>query len=218
MTASSIINKASNLAKKAGGTFVFGGSASGKTHTAIDSIPEDSNVLWVAMTNLKGLGTGKSEDWDVAQPSEWVDFYRHVLTPIVNGETDYDTVVIDGLHVLSHLCLHYVASARTKDTINPQISQNDWGAMGRLVGSCLIQLRATVDNFIVTAEVLPTDEGEDKIAMNRDLFNRTVGQFANKWYTYSVPVKDDKKQLTGEIDYRVEKNSAFAIRLRPSSS
>ncbi len=216
MTDSPLIRKASTYSNSTGATFIFGEPASGKTQLARDTLTEKSNnPLWVSFTNLNGIGEDGTEDWDVAEPSTWEDFYRHIYMPLSQGTLENDGIVIDGLHVLSQLALHNVAANRTKETISPQVSQNDWGVMGRLVSSTLVGIRSRVGNLIVIADVLPTEEGDDKVALNRDLFNRVIGQFSNKWYTYTQPIKTDGK-VTG-LDYLVEKTGAYAIRLRPSS-
>ena len=211
----SIIRLAKEVSKERG-MLILGQPSSGKTRLAIKKVGEQK-PLWISFTNMNGLDVKVAEDWDVAQPSSWDEFNNQIVTPMSQGKfNDYDVVVIDGLHILSQLCLHYVASKRSGESEIPVVIQGDYLNMGKLVQGALVKLRGSAGQIVVICDVVPDEAGNDQVALNRDLFNRIVGLFADKLFTYTTP-EQIKHKNTGVILYEVETTGASAIRLMPKA-
>lgn len=143
-----------------------------------------------------------AENWAVAQLDSWGDVLQ-IVHGIVAGDIKGEAVVIDGLSVLAALALP------------EQPTQSDWGVMGSKVRDVLVTLRNNFKYVFVIVDVLKNDEQLPQIALNRDLYNKVISIFAEKWYCYTVPEEINKKK-TGKVAYLVQFNGAMALRLKSS--
>lgn len=210
-----ILKKAKELSSNSN-VMVFGKPSSGKS-TAVVQALAGKNVLWVAFANTNGLEAKHAAEWDVARPVTWKEAKDDLVAGVITGRYEgYNAVVIDGLHIPADMCLNHI-SLENSSSVEPSIDeplviqQNYWLIMGRSIQNMLALLNSKIGSVYVTVDVLPNAEGVYQIDLNRDLFGRIISQFGSKWYTYARPT--DK----GEIDYRVEKNSARAIRMQPAT-
>ncbi len=151
---------------------------------------------WISLNNLGAIqGVKETQEWQVAQPTTWQEFHKAVLSVCEQG---LHTVVVDGLSNLVGLAL---PAAPT---------QADWGIMGAKIRDELLLLRGSCTLVVVIVDVLPNDDNTKGIAVNRDLYNKIVSLFSEKWYCYTAP--DEK---TGAVLYEVQRNGAMALHLRP---
>ncbi len=198
----SIIQKANEITGTS--TIVMGRHAEGKSTAVIDEIMGDAgNPLWVSFTNMGAFTPyARQLDWDTAQPTSWQEFQTDLYGALVSGEIDankYDTIVIDGLNIAATLMLG----------VKGTITQQDYRQMGLTMQGIVARLRSMFDNIYVIIDIVDSAEGEEQLAINRDLFNQLVSLFGRKWYAYAEPTKE------GSINYIVQANPTLAVRFKP---
>lgn len=192
----SIIKKASEI--KSRDVLVFGDVGTGRTTALASLVAEYPEVLWISFNNLNGVPAKA----DVATPATWEEFIKEIISPAVKGELKYSAIVIEGLNTMAQMALPDKAT------------QADWATMGKTIHSTLMRLRNVFGNLYCSADVIKNDENNDQIGFNRDLYNKIIPFFGEKWYTYVLPeVKNDKP--TGNLNYLIQKNGAMALRLKP---
>lgn len=195
-----ILHKANTL--RGASTLVMGRHAEGKTTQVVKAILEDEgSPLWVSFTNITPLVENRLE-WDVALPSTWQEFETEIYAALVTGEIDpgqYDTIVLDGLNVAATMLLGS----------KPQITQADYRNMGLKMQGIVAKLRGMFPNIYIVIDIVDNAEGDEQLAINRDLFNQLASLFGRKWFTYATPAKG------GGIEYSVQDNPTLAVRFRP---
>ena len=191
-----ILQKASEQ-KQRHSILVFGKPVSGKTSLVKEHLLGSGfTPVWLSLNNLNGiLGEKGTATWMVGQPSSWLDFKSTVNGLCEDGGGE--AIVIDGLNLLVGMALPL------------QPTQQAWGEMGAKIRDIILALRGSFAHVYVICDVLLNDEGADQIAVNRDLYNKTISLFSAKWFCYTAPDK------TGGVIYDVQMNGAMALRLKP---
>ena len=209
----SIIRKAKELAPPT--TLVLGSNGSGKSSLVRDEILNAGwKALWVAFNNTAALtdGNEKVAEWAVAVPENWAEFSSDIIVPAVGGEfKEYNTLVLDGINVTAALALNKVVGSKTVTT------QADWGDASELIRDAIVKLRSQFDRVFITVDVVSTEAGSKKTALNPYLHNLITTLCGERWYTYVKPQKDAKGQIIG-VRYDVQRNSALALKFTPNPS
>lgn len=198
------LTKASQLGQSA--TLVIGSPSAGKSSAVRDDILEnkpEAEVLWVAFNNTEAIvNEDATADWDVAVLGSWADYESTVIKPALAGELkNYDALVLDGGNIMAALALSKIAPSGS-------VTQADWLKMSELVRNTFIQIRDKVGAVYLIVDVVPNEDGERGIALNRYLSNLLVPLFGRKWYCHTARNKDGKT-----VDYKVQKNSILALNL-----
>lgn len=164
------------------------------------------NVVWFGFGNINAvLGNPQAADYLVAQPRTWKEF-KTGISELEKMEEPIDAIVVDVLNQMSAKAL----------SDNP--TQADWAQMGNDVRNVLEQLRALAPNVYVVVDVLPNDEGVDKLDLNRDLYKKTISLFGTKTYCHTTMQRAAKGSKTPPKQiYVAQENGARALDLRPES-
>ena len=178
-------------------TFIIAGQqGKGKTHCILQelkSLSDESNVLWLSTGNNRGLGT---LDIDVLYGGilVWTDF-DEAIKEIVSGKVMYDVIVVDTLDEIVQLYLQFV-----RNTSKPigNLTQSDYLIVAENITRDVKRLLERTKKLYCTVNVVRKKDGALSVAVNRDLYNKVLSIFTNRWVCVS-------KVSKGVVSYDIVK-------------
>lgn len=185
-------------------TLLMGKPGHGTTTEAIRraSLVEDGKVLVVSFGSPASYNENPTaQDFDVYHATSLKDYVADILAPKRQGRLDYNVIIHEKLN--AHLSLVVGEYGNT-------LQRQDWGAVSNTMYNHILTEATNLTTFIATVDLLPDDEGETIIPMNRNTVNKLLPLFSHKVYCYVEPVEDAEGNMVDFV-YRQQLNSAAAL-------
>lgn len=142
-----------------------------------------------------------SADFDIYQVTSLKDFAADILAPKRQGRLEYDVIIHEKLN--AHLSLVVAEYGNT-------LQRQDWGAVSNTMYSHILTEQSGAAAFIATVDLMPDDEGDYVIPLNRNTTNKLLPLFSRKVYCYVEPVTNDEGDVIDFV-YHQQTNPAAAL-------
>ena len=108
-------------------------------------------------------------DWSV---------FDEAIKEIVSGDITYDVIIIDTLDEIVQLYLQFI-----RNTSKPvgSLTQQDYLIAAENITRDIKRLLARTKKLYCTVNIVRKKDGALSIAVNRDLYNKVLSVFTNRW-------------------------------------
>ena len=161
-------------------TYVIAGQQGrGKTYTIMQELKDlsdESNVLWLSTGNNRGLDS-LGIDIFYSSVLDW-SVFDEAVKEIVSGDITYDVIIIDTLDEIVQLYLQFI-----RNTSKPvgSLTQQDYLIAAENITRDVKRLLVRTKKLYCTVNIVRKKDGALSIAVNRDLYNKVLSVFTNRW-------------------------------------
>ena len=169
-------------------TYVIAGQQGrGKTYTIMQELKDlsdESNVLWLSTGNNRGLDS-LGIDIFYSSVLSWPVF-DEAIKEIVSNNLIYDVIIIDTLDEIVQLYLQFI-----RNTSKPvgSLTQQDYLIAAENITRDVKRLLERTKKLYCTVNIVRKKDGALSIAVNRDLYNKVLSVFTNRWVCKTKVIK-----------------------------